>query len=356
MHIALFLTLLYSSIAYVSSLGSTGTVGSVGSVGSYGSNISHCGDGICDTNETCTSCPYDCSKTCVSNIVPLAYCYGCQSISDAYCYVYEIGSCSAPPPMEQCGDGVCNGNEDCYTCNLDCGSCAISAPIWEYCGDFVCNNGETCQTCPNDCGQCDSASPSASPVEMVGNDTLFADDSYLASNNANTENMPMLIGSISTGLLLMAMLGVGVGVVMYRANKRARLAKEKQEQKEQKEQEQVQVEKTDIKSYQNAMINPILKTHSIQRNPVTSTNLSPSVRVTNGLTYKKTFAPQRASPVAGSGSITSDAMKRSQAAFLEQYDLSSFNAIHARQHVRRVRQPTSSSGARIAEQINKLSV
>lgn len=46
-----------------------------------------------------------------------------------------------------CGDGACNGAENCSSCPADCGSCA-------YCGDGSCNGGETCSTCPGDCGIC----------------------------------------------------------------------------------------------------------------------------------------------------------------------------------------------------------
>lgn len=50
------------------------------------------------------------------------------------------------PPM--CGDGKCNGNENCKTCPKDCGPCP---PV---CGDGQCNGTEDCLTCPKDCGQC----------------------------------------------------------------------------------------------------------------------------------------------------------------------------------------------------------
>lgn len=316
MHIALFLTFLYGVYA------------------------SQCGDGICDTNESCTSCPSDCQLSCVSNINPLAYCYGCQATSDAYCYVYEIGSCSAPPAMEQCGDGICGVGEDCYSCNLDCGSCAINALIWEYCGDFVCNNGETCQTCSNDC-ICSESLENSTAIELAAT-------ANMAATNANTENMPMLIGSITSGLLLMVIAGIGIGVILYKAHKK-RLAK-----KEQEKEAKGKGQSTEHITMSNSMMNPILKTHSIQRNPVLSNNLSPSVRAPNSIVHKKSFAPQLATPTPDSmhsapNSIVSDVMKKTQIAFLEQYDLSSFNAIHARQNVRKIRRPVPSSGARLAD-------
>lgn len=57
-----------------------------------------------------------------------------------------------PPPdvvMARCGDGTCNGTENCMSCRDDCGPCAAT------CGDGTCNEGsETCTTCPSDCGAC----------------------------------------------------------------------------------------------------------------------------------------------------------------------------------------------------------
>ena len=41
-----------------------------------------------------------------------------------------------------CGDGVCLGEETCYSCSSDCGSC---------CGDGICNYGENDLTCSSDC-------------------------------------------------------------------------------------------------------------------------------------------------------------------------------------------------------------
>ena len=48
-----------------------------------------------------------------------------------------------------CGDGACNGYEDCSNCWEDCGFCNV-----EYCGDGVCQWPESCSDCPGDCGVC----------------------------------------------------------------------------------------------------------------------------------------------------------------------------------------------------------
>ncbi len=71
-----------------------------------------CGDGTCQPEEDCTSCPTDC------------------------------GDCP-----DLCGDGTCQLFEDCNTCTEDCGPC-----YW--CGDGYCDVEEDCSTCPEDCGRC----------------------------------------------------------------------------------------------------------------------------------------------------------------------------------------------------------
>lgn len=61
-----------------------------------------CGDGICEQNrcnELVQNCPADCGPA---------------------------PQPPSPPPVGAgpvCGDRVCNGNETCYTCSLDCGPC-----------------------------------------------------------------------------------------------------------------------------------------------------------------------------------------------------------------------------------------
>ncbi len=44
----------------------------------------------------------------------------------------------------QCGDAVCELDEDCVNCPLDCGDCPV-------CGNEICQEGEDCETCPEDC-------------------------------------------------------------------------------------------------------------------------------------------------------------------------------------------------------------
>ncbi|MEZ4266201.1 MAG: hypothetical protein R3F39_07465 [Myxococcota bacterium] len=98
-----------------------------------------CGDGTCDGGEDCGTCADDCGAcaTCGDGICGNTPGEACDTCPS------DCGSC--------CGDGVCDpaGDEDCATCEADCGACAA-------CGDGICGNtpGEACDTCPSDCGSC----------------------------------------------------------------------------------------------------------------------------------------------------------------------------------------------------------
>jgi hypothetical protein len=77
------------------------------------------------------------------------------------------GTTNDPPP-EYCGDGSCNGDEECDTCPQDCGQCQPPPP---YCGDDKCNNGETCNSCSKDCGDCPPPPPICGDGECNGDET-----------------------------------------------------------------------------------------------------------------------------------------------------------------------------------------
>lgn len=110
--------------------------GDVGS-GGFGGEPSNgggpaCGDGACNGIEDCITCPADCS---------------CAGV---------------------CGDGTCEQSEDCASCEEDCGVCAN-------CGDGTCDANEDCDVCPDDCGTCscsadnfegNNGSGSATPVSF----------------------------------------------------------------------------------------------------------------------------------------------------------------------------------------------
>lgn len=82
----------------------------------------YCGDGKCDSNkgETAITCSVDCTGGSV------------------------------------CGDGICNADETCSSCEADCGVC----PPPSCNNDSVCNIGEDCHSCPNDCAGVTGGKPS----------------------------------------------------------------------------------------------------------------------------------------------------------------------------------------------------
>jgi len=97
-----------------------------------------CGNGTCDGTDTCSNCPQDCGKcaTCGDGkcTMPQENCQNCAP---------DCGACPG------CGDGVCTPpNETCFSCPKDCGNCPG-------CGDGICQSNETCASCPEDCGSCD---------------------------------------------------------------------------------------------------------------------------------------------------------------------------------------------------------
>ena len=81
------------------------------------------------------------------------------------------------PPSSACGDGACNGNENCSTCSGDCGSCVPS------CVPKTCSQlGKTCGSVDDSCGiilNCGSSSISCSQTfgtcSVTGTKTCLAD-------------------------------------------------------------------------------------------------------------------------------------------------------------------------------------
>ena len=115
-------------------------------------------DSICaDEAEQCGSCNGDCCKAnatpgCDDDEVEACVCaadpYCCDSKWDATCaQMVEEAGCGECQTGPVCGDGQCNGTENCYTCAGDCGKC---------CGNGECQPqyAESCQSCSQDCGAC----------------------------------------------------------------------------------------------------------------------------------------------------------------------------------------------------------
>jgi hypothetical protein len=111
-----------------------------------------CGDGTCDGGEDCLTCPDDCGEC-----PPFCGNGTCDEGEDCSTCPGDCGEC---PPG--CGDGQCIGNESCSSCPDDCGVCPPE------CGDGQCNGEETCSTCPGDCGQCP---PGCGDGQCIGNES-----------------------------------------------------------------------------------------------------------------------------------------------------------------------------------------
>ncbi|MFH1586876.1 MAG: DUF2341 domain-containing protein [Candidatus Diapherotrites archaeon] len=104
-----------------------------------GGNV--CGNGNCETGESCSSCPNDCGS-----------CSACDN--DGICESGE-NSTNCPNDCPICdNDGVCESGENITNCPNDCGGTS--------CGDGSCNGLEICGTsdvspeCQTDCGVCNN--------------------------------------------------------------------------------------------------------------------------------------------------------------------------------------------------------
>jgi len=94
----------------------------------------YCGDDTCDSDEDCESCESDCGPC-----GPVCGDGTCDSDED-------VDSCPEDcHPGPSCGDGTCDSDEDCESCENDCGPCG---PV---CGDGTCDSDEDADTCPADC-------------------------------------------------------------------------------------------------------------------------------------------------------------------------------------------------------------
>jgi len=70
------------------------------------------------------------------------------------CNVCSQPGCSF---SDKCGDGNCDGGEDCFTCYKDCAceegkNCNLATGECDTCGDKTCDEGENCTNCAADCG------------------------------------------------------------------------------------------------------------------------------------------------------------------------------------------------------------
>lgn len=106
---------------------------------------------VCNTSNISRSCTTQGSDCLIQDV-------DCTSYDVSTCSFVPAPTPTPTPPSDYCGDGYCNSNETCDTCSQDCGACAGPPPPpppgWGACGS--CSNcGFTASECQlNPSGQC----------------------------------------------------------------------------------------------------------------------------------------------------------------------------------------------------------
>lgn len=139
-------------------------------IGLSASCQTYCGNGICESDESCSTCSLDCGKCEGVSCIYGSECEGkfcvhekCSSKpyvqGDSFCD-FDLGEncknslvdcgCKSSEKCGQtaqcetfCGNGVCE-QEEAGICKADC----------QWCGDGVCSGNENCKVCDLDCGNC----------------------------------------------------------------------------------------------------------------------------------------------------------------------------------------------------------
>lgn len=158
-----------------------------------------CGDGTCETGETCSSCSEDCGvcplKDCVDSLTCIRNC-GSDSVCVDTCKSLEEPDAAIPLNalldclVTQCGTlsdsscftEVCGPGGECFEWLSACEQQSL------VCGDHVCEVNEACSNCPGDCGYCVNATcyQILECQGTCGTDTGCA-DLCLATGSANSQ-------------------------------------------------------------------------------------------------------------------------------------------------------------------------
>lgn len=116
--------------------------------------VEKCGDTICQSSESCSSCPSDCGS--------------CAVKTTYYCYSYN-------EPTGEHGDSCISSTSTspgnvCFTSLANCQQSLNSLTPTQsvYCGNGLCDGSDTCSTCPSDCGTCPSPGTSQDTCESLG--------------------------------------------------------------------------------------------------------------------------------------------------------------------------------------------
>lgn len=106
-----------------------------------------CGDGVCNGDENCITCHDDCSCSSDQTCLPTS-----SSADDRGCVQKTTPT---PPAAPYCGDGKCDNGETCVVGDQGCSDCGSCEDL-TYCGDGTCQSGEFKDTCPEDCDKPDN--------------------------------------------------------------------------------------------------------------------------------------------------------------------------------------------------------
>jgi hypothetical protein len=114
-----------------------------------------CGDGQCADDESCLSCPEDCGQCAGSGCCSPHFEPGCADPAVEGCVCEQDSFCCEVEWDEICANEVTS---------LDCGQCEVGPT----CGDGECQGGENCEVCPGDCGECAGGGDCCAPLETPG--------------------------------------------------------------------------------------------------------------------------------------------------------------------------------------------
>ena len=116
----------------------------------------YCGDGICNNDENCGTCPSDCytplGYVCCDGVLhPGNCCTNADCSAGASCVSYSCtygggggGGGTTGGTTSYCGDGTCNSNENCGTCASDCGCETGEICCSGACRDKTCESNADC--------------------------------------------------------------------------------------------------------------------------------------------------------------------------------------------------------------------
>jgi hypothetical protein len=102
----------------------------------------------------------------------------CVNEAPQICYEGNVTKLNLNANTNTCGNCVCESGESCSSCPGDCGSCPPAA----YCGDGICNNGETCSSCSQDCGSCPPPPPTPPSCQENWTCTAWSEWSNCVNN------------------------------------------------------------------------------------------------------------------------------------------------------------------------------